>query len=70
MSICKVVSRQGALSTTGSLKYKKHTDNACILQDCVSYLQINHELNESLAVMHFVHGYRSYGKEAGSKIRK
>lgn len=28
----------------------------------VSYLQINHEFNESLAVMYFVHGHGSYGK--------
>lgn len=32
----------------------------------VSYLQINHEFNESLAVMYFVHGYRPYG--TGSRI--
>ena len=28
----------------------------------MSYLQINHEFNESFAVMYFVHGYRPYGK--------
>lgn len=35
----------------------------------VTYLQINHEFNESLAVMHFVHGYGPYGKGRGKLQR-
>ena len=36
--------------------------NEATAQKAVSYLQINHELNESLAVMHFVHGCRPCGR--------
>lgn len=37
-----------------------------LIKEVVLYLQINHELNEPLGVMHLVHGYRPCGKSSFS----
>lgn len=38
----------------------KNVLNKALEREDVPYLQINHEFNESLTVMYFVHGYRPY----------